>query len=80
VRLFSGPKRDRGSDDPPPPWLLPLGAGGLAVGLIGRAFGGSLGAIFADLSCAVTGVGAVIFVGLLVEWRYRGEDKNGDDA
>ncbi|HEY8602397.1 MAG TPA: hypothetical protein VIL85_28505 [Thermomicrobiales bacterium] len=78
MRLFSGLKRDRGSGDPPPPWLLPLGAGGLAVGIFGRAVGGPLGAIFADLGCAVTGVGAVIFVGLLVGWRDLGKRK-GDE-
>jgi hypothetical protein len=67
VRLFSGPKRDRGSGDPPP-WLLPLGAGGRAVGIIGRSVGGPLGEGCANLGCVTTAFGAFAFFGLLFDW------------
>lgn len=69
MRLFGGPKRDKRPADDPPPWLLPLGAGGLAVGLIGRSVGGPVGEGCADLGCAATALGAFAFFGLLLEWR-----------
>ena len=71
MRLFSVPKRDkRPVGDEPPPWLLPLGAGGLAASIIGRSSGGPLGVFCADLGCAATALGAFAFFGLLFEWLY----------
>jgi hypothetical protein len=71
VRLFSGPKRDKRPVGPnPPPWLLPFGAGGLAISLIGRSIGGPIGEGCANLGCVATAFGAFAFSGLLFAWLY----------
>ncbi len=71
MRLFSSPKREQEPDEEePPPWLLPLGVGGLAVGIIGRAIGGPIGEGCANLGCVATAFGAFAFFGLLFEWLY----------
>ena len=76
MRLFGIPKRDKqpvGED--PPPWLLPLGAGGLVVGILGRSIGGPSGHGCANLGCVVTVLGAFTFFGLLYERLRSRKDK-----
>ncbi len=69
MRLFGGPQRDkRPVGDEPPPWLLPLGAVGVAAGVLGRSLGGPLGEGCANLGCAATALGAFAFFGLLSAW------------
>jgi len=71
VRPFSDPKRRRQPvGDEPPPWLLPLGAVGVAVGVLGRSLGGPVGEGCANLGCAATALGAFAFFALLYEWLH----------
>ena len=71
MRPFGSPQRDKQPPgDAPPPWLRPPGAGGLAVGIIGRAIGGIIGEGAVALGRVATAFGALSFAGLLVEWLY----------
>ncbi len=78
MRLVGISKRDKRPRDEPPPWLLPLGVGGVAVTIIGRVVDGAIGQTLGDVGCGTTVFGALVFFGLMAEWlspRKRGDEE-----
>ena len=77
MRRSGGGNRGRrpGGDDPPN-WPFVLGGGGLLANLLGRAAGGARGETVAEFGCAITALGALAFLRLLIERHYLREKRD----